>query len=129
MKAIVSVDDEMLITQVLKFQLSKHFDQNELIVETLNEPNLTGSLIEEIIAMGIEVPLVIVDYQMPKINGAQLIMELRKNYPEIRYVMLSGQANEVVVEELIEAGVIDAFISKPWEENELLRKLEALLHE
>jgi CheY-like chemotaxis protein len=100
-----------------------------LIVETLNEPNLTGSLIEEIIAMGIEVPLVIVDYQMPKINGAQLIMELRKNYPEIRYVMLSGQANEVVVEELIEAGVIDAFISKPWEENELLRKLEALLHE
>lgn len=129
MKAIVSVDDEMLITQVLKFQLSKHFDQNELIVETLNEPNLTGSLIEEIIAMGIEVPLVIVDYQMPKINGAQLIMELRKNYPEIRYVMLSGQANEVVVEELIEAGVIDAFISKPWEENELLHKLEALLHE
>ncbi|MFN5910379.1 MAG: response regulator [Bacteroidota bacterium] len=129
MKAIVSVDDEMLITQVLKFQLSKHFDQNELIVETLNEPNLTGSLIEEIIAMGIEVPLVIVDYQMPKINGAQLIMELRKNYPKIRYVMLSGQANEVVVEELIEAGVIDAFISKPWEENELLRKLEALLHE
>ena len=129
MKAIVSVDDEMLITQVLKFQLSKHFDQNELIVETLNEPNLTGSLIEEIIAMGIEVPLVIVDYQMPKLNGAQLIMELRKNYPKIRYVMLSGQANEVVVEELIEAGVIDAFISKPWEENELLRKLEALLHE
>jgi DNA-binding NarL/FixJ family response regulator len=129
MKAIVSVDDEMLITQVLKFQLSKHFDQNELIFETLNEPNLTGSLIEEIIAMGIEVPLVIVDYQMPKINGAQLIMELRKNYPEIRYVMLSGQANEVVVEELIEAGVIDAFVSKPWEENELLRKLEALLHE
>lgn len=121
MKAIFTVDDDALITQVLKFQLSKYFDSSEMIIESLNEPEASFALIEDVRSYGVEPVILIVDYQMPKINGAQLIRQLKTKYPEIKYIMLSGQANDVVVEELKKEGLINAFIHKPWDESELIR--------
>lgn len=121
MKAIITVDDDALITQVLKFQLAKYFDSSEMIIESVNEPEASFALIEDIRTYGVEPVLLIVDYQMPKINGAQLIRQLKTKYPEIKYIMLSGQANDVVVEELKNEGLIHAFLHKPWEESEMIR--------
>jgi two-component system response regulator YesN len=120
MKAIISVDDDQLITQVLKFQLAKHFDPNEVIIESLNSPEMTEALVDEITKMGIDVALLIVDYQMPKMNGAQLIRVLQSKFPELRYIMLSGQANDIVVEELMNEKLINAFLHKPWNEDSLI---------
>ena len=128
MKAIITVDDEILITQVLKFQLSKHFDPSDVIIESVNEPEQTFDLIEDIAGMDIEVSVVIVDYQMPKMNGAQLIRLLLTKYPGIRYIMLSGQANEIVVNELRNEGLIDAFIHKPWDEHEMIELVKGYLN-
>ncbi|MEY3433241.1 MAG: hypothetical protein RL131_1177 [Bacteroidota bacterium] len=121
MKAIVTVDDEVLITQVLQFQLSKNFDENEIIIESINRPELTIDLVKELDSLGISTCLMIVDYQMPKMNGAQLIRQLKSVYPNIHFIMLSGQANSIIVAEMQEEGLVDAFIYKPWDENELIQ--------
>lgn len=124
MKAIITVDDDALITQVLKFQLTKHFDSSDIIIESVNEPEATIALIDDIRSCGVETVLIIVDYQMPKLNGAQLIRQIISKYPEIKYIMLSGQANDIIVNELKEEGLINAFLHKPWDEKEMIRIVE-----
>jgi CheY-like chemotaxis protein len=64
---------------------------------------------------------------MPGMNGAQLTRNIKTKYKDIRFVMLSGQANEVVVSQLKDEQVLDNFISKPWNEEQLHKILQPYL--
>jgi len=52
---------------------------------------------------------------------------VKEKYPEIKCLMLSGQANELVTQQLEEEEVLDGFISKPWNEEELREKVDPLI--
>ena len=41
--------------------------------------------------------------------------------------MLSGQANDEIVENLISQNLLDYFISKPWSEEQLLEKIRLIV--
>jgi YesN/AraC family two-component response regulator len=75
--------------------------------------------LEKLVNYGIDVIFMIVDYQMPKINGAEIIRSIKSKYPSIKFYMLSGQANHEVVDNLIEEGLLERFIPKPWAEKDL----------
>ncbi len=55
--------------------------------------------------------LAIVDLQMPVMDGFKLMRELRRAYPAIRLVAVSGHHSPAVTSEAIAAGA-DAFVSK-----------------
>ncbi len=127
--AIICVDDDPMITQLLSYQLRKWINPLNTIIETFVEPKHVMAAIDEIYELGIRVVFVIVDYQMPGLNGAQLTRNIKAKYNDIHFVMLSGQANEIVVSQLKDEKVLDSFISKPWSEDQLHKILQPYLIE
>jgi YesN/AraC family two-component response regulator len=116
-----------MIAQILSFQLKKIINKNNTIIECFTSPKDVSSNINDLINFGVELIFVIVDYQMPQLNGAELIRIIKAKYPSVSCIMLSGQANDILVNELKEEDLIEEFISKPWNEDELFRVLKPFL--
>jgi DNA-binding NtrC family response regulator len=70
------------------------------------------------------VDIIISDQSMPEIEGAEFLREAAGMCPDSFRIMLTGQA--VVGEMLreISTGIIQAFVRKPWKEEEMRRVLE-----
>ncbi len=72
--------------------------------------------------------LVVADLLMPIMNGFRLFTELRKIYPQIRLVAVSGHYSPAIEHEAISAGA-DAFVPKNGLPTDLVRVLEKLLQQ
>jgi CheY-like chemotaxis protein len=127
--AVVCVDDDPYILQMLGFQLSKVINQKLTLLEYFTDPDKALEGIDELMAEQIDVIFVMVDYQMPKMTGAQLIRALKLKYPTLNCVMLSGQANQVSIEELRADNLLASFISKPWDEEVLFAAISPMILE
>ncbi len=127
--AVICVDDDPFITQLLHFQLGRLVNEETTIVESFTDPKKMMDTIAEMKSLGYKVPFIIVDYQMPDLSGGQLVRSVKEKHPEIKCLMLSGQANELVTNQLEEEKVLDGFITKPWTEEELKEKVNSLLAE
>lgn len=125
--AVVCVDDDPLILQVLSFQLEKIIDQKCTLLEYFTDPLVALASIDELVSEQIDIIFIIVDYQMPKMNGAQLIRAIKEKYPNLACVMLSGQANAIQVAELEQDNLLEDFVSKPWDESVLFSTIEPII--
>jgi CheY-like chemotaxis protein len=125
-KILVCVDDDPMILQMLSFQLNNRLDPEQYLIECFTEPAEVISTLKSYNIEPDERFTMIVDFQMPGMTGADLVREIKANFPNSRCMMLSGQYNEIVVNELLENKLLDAFISKPWNEEMLLEKLTNL---
>lgn len=70
--------------------------------------------------------LVICDFNMPRMNGLQLIRELRKHRQELAVLMLSSQDEPELAQRAIDAGAID-FIPKNCSPKLLVARVRQLL--
>lgn len=70
--------------------------------------------------------LVITDYAMPKLTGTQLAESIKEIQPDIKVVIITGLIGEEVVKH-IRNQVVDAFIMKPIEYQELDLKIKELV--
>ena len=105
--------------QILNFQLSKILVGKEILVECIINAEDALEVIDNMFNDGINLSFVIVDYQMPKINGAQLIRSIKQKYPDLPCIMLSGEANALQIQELKDDNLLAAYLSKPWSESDL----------
>jgi CheY-like chemotaxis protein len=124
--AVICIDDDPMILQVLGFQMEKFLNHSDTIIELYTEPAKALRDIKDFVFEDIEILFVIVDYQMPHISGAKFIRALKETHPAIPCIMLSGQANSSQIEALERDGFLEAFLQKPWEESELKRSIELL---
>lgn len=67
---------------------------------------------------------VVLDIKMPEVNGLDVLRVLRRDHPEIRVLVLSGDADRETIYECMSLGAAE-FISKPIDLDELVRKLGA----
>lgn len=125
--AVVCVDDDPYILQMLGFQLGKILDQKCTLLEYFTNPNEALLNIDQLVAEKIDIIFIIVDYQMPEMTGAQLIRSIKEKHPDLKCVMLSGQANPVSVDSLVKDNLLDSFISKPWDEEVLFNAVRPIL--
>jgi CheY-like chemotaxis protein len=125
--AVVCVDDDPFILQMLGFQLGKIVDEKFTLVEYFTDPSEALDNIDDLIKESIDIIFVIVDYQMPKMTGAQLIRAIKEKYPDLKCVMLSGQANRISVDQLESDHLLETFIAKPWNEEELFNAIRPLI--
>jgi len=70
-----------------------------------------------------EIDVVVLDVRMPGMDGIATLKEVKKRYPLIEVVMLSGHANLAVAKEGMEMGAFD-YLLKPVDLDELLYKLQ-----
>ncbi len=118
---ILIVDDEKLILNAIKRTLRSE-----------NYTTLTAQSGDEglMLLENHDVELVISDYNMPGMSGLDFLKRVKKDYPHILTIMLTGHAEiEIAINAINEAGVYK-FILKPWEDADLKitirRALESL---
>ena len=70
-----------------------------------------------------EIDVVVLDVRMPGMDGIATLKEVKRRYPLIEVVMLSGHANLAVAKEGMEMGAFD-YLLKPVDLDELLYKLQ-----
>lgn len=66
------------------------------------------------------VDLIVSDMRMPVMDGAQLLREVRQRWPDVVRVLLTGYADIGSTIAAINEGEIHRYISKPWDDQELL---------
>ncbi|MBU2648311.1 sigma-54 dependent transcriptional regulator [bacterium] len=107
---ILIVDDEVSTTALLKgFLVKQGYD-----ITTEHDPETALSLVRDQ-----QFDLLISDYRMPKMNGLELIENVRKIDPVIAILMISAYGSIETAVKIIKAGASD-YLTKPIDLNELL---------
>jgi len=65
------------------------------------------------------VDVVISDYMMPKMNGAELLRRFKQTWPDTIRIMLTGHADTGAVMGAVNEGAVYKFILKPWNDDDL----------
>lgn len=112
-KAILIVDDEPLILMALRRELRAELGAG-YIYETAGDGEEGLEIVEDLVESGVRVVLVVSDWLMPGMKGDEFLLELRRRHPEIKTIMMTGQADETQIEKVRQAGALDAFFFKPW---------------
>ncbi|SHH16847.1 response regulator [Desulfosporosinus lacus] len=63
--------------------------------------------------------LVLVDLNMPKLDGLSVLRRLKEHYPDLPIIMMTAHVSTVTAVEAMKAGVHD-FLMKPFDIEELL---------
>ncbi|MFA6989343.1 MAG: response regulator [Candidatus Gastranaerophilaceae bacterium] len=109
---IVIVDDENLVTTTLTnlLRLETNYD-----VKTFNSPGIALEYIKNN-----PVDMIISDFLMPKMNGIELLSEVKKIKAGITLILLTGYADkENAIKAINEVGIYK-YIEKPWDNDDLL---------
>lgn len=114
---ILIIDDEPAICQFLKEGL----ESNLYIVETAADGE-RGSFL----ARTGNYDLIILDYMLPKLNGAQVLAEIRGDKKQVPILMLTVKSELKDKNEAFALGA-DDFLTKPFLFEELLLRVRALL--
>lgn len=67
-----------------------------------------------------EINVVISDYRMPGMNGVEFLSRVKEKSPDTIRLILSGYADAVAIVDAINEGQIYRYITKPWNDQELL---------
>ncbi|MGL5074394.1 MAG: response regulator, partial [Waterburya sp.] len=124
--AIICVDDQPGILKSLGEQLKRSLGQGYEI-ELVDSGAEAIALCAELVAEGIQIPLIISDQIMPQMMGDELLIKLHTLYPDTLKILLTGQANADAVGNLVNAAALYRYVTKPWDETDLILTVEEAL--
>ncbi|WP_127021971.1 EAL domain-containing protein [Rheinheimera mangrovi] len=71
-----------------------------------------------------QVHIVLTDFRMPLMCGNELLRAVKKHYPQIVGLILSGYADFNAVVETLNSGIAYKFLQKPWTDHLLLDEIQ-----
>jgi putative nucleotidyltransferase with HDIG domain len=74
-----------------------------------------------------EFHLILSDMQMPEMNGAELLAQVRQRWPKAMRLMLTGTADLKTAISAINEGEIYRYLTKPWNDEELVSTVKSAL--
>ncbi|HBC7435520.1 response regulator [Enterobacter bugandensis] len=116
--AILVVDDDMAVCELLQDVLSEHVFS--VLVCHNGQDALRQVQREPAIA------LVLLDMMLPDINGLQVLLQLQKQRPALPVIMLTGLGSESDVVVGLEMGA-DDYIGKPFNPRVVVARVKAVL--
>ncbi len=66
------------------------------------------------------VDLVISDMRMPEMDGAQFLAQVRQRWPDVIRLLLTGYSDIQSILDAINCGEIYRYITKPWDDNDII---------
>ena len=123
---ILCIDDERVVLNGLQAQLSRDFGINYSI-ELAESGEEALELINELLAAGRSIPVVISDQLMPGIKGHELLKRIHQMSPATYNVLLTGQSDLEAVTEAVNYANLYRYIAKPWEGKDLLMTVREAL--
>ncbi len=118
---VLVVDDEELNLDLLQRSLRRKYD-------VTSAPSAEQALtVLRTVSRG-EISMVVSDYRMPGMNGAELLAETIKTHPDARRVIITGYADTDNLIQSVNSGRIHYIITKPWKHQELHQVLDQLMH-
>jgi CheY-like chemotaxis protein len=111
---VLVVDDERVIRHLLRRTLHREGFR----VVTASD-GLEG--LERI--RGTKIDIVITDIMMPNMDGTELLVEIKSNFPSIPVILITGFAGQFTGKQALEAGAED-FIVKPFKNHDIRYALQ-----
>ena len=117
-QVILCVGDEEIIVLSLRDQIRSMFN-NQFEIETALNAEEALEIYDELLEDATEIPLVISDYVMPKMNGDVFLKHIYTRSPKTLKILLTGQATMEGVVNSINDAKLYRYIAKPWEKEDL----------
>lgn len=114
---ILCLDDNQHILELL-------FDMfnNEYNVETTNNCEYALKMCNEL-----DIGVIIADQNMPETLGTEFLVKANKLNPICKKILLTGFGKTDIVKNAMNLGVIDSYVSKPWDFDELINIVHQLM--
>lgn len=116
--AVLVVDDDVSVTRALE----RCFRLADLKAITTNDPDEALNIISRH-----HVGVIISDFKMPGIDGIELLGRIRGLHPQIIRILLTGNADREDISPAIEQQIIFKFLTKPWDDDDLLLTIQAAM--
>jgi two-component system chemotaxis response regulator CheB len=107
LKKVLIVDDEETLTWSMAKSLSKDKDKYDVIIAN-NGREALGYLQKD------RIDLVITDIRMPDINGLDLLVKIKKEYPQTKVIIMTAYGSSDVQKEANQRGSLH-YVEKPFE--------------
>jgi len=111
---VLIVDDDDVLCNLLSSQLE---EDGYITTYTLNGPEALRKIKNE------NFNLVILNQNMPGMNGDEVLANLKANKSSVPVIMLSAQSDPAIIVKCIKLGAED-YQTKPWEHDELLDSIK-----
>ncbi|MFA6014604.1 MAG: EAL domain-containing protein [Gallionellaceae bacterium] len=113
-KALLLVDDEENVLRSLKRILRREG------YAVFTAPNAEQAL--EVMAQN-KINVILSDHRMSGMSGVELLRRVKTMYPDVVRMILSGYTEVGTLQEAINQGEIYQFITKPWENEALIKQI------
>lgn len=117
---IAIVDDQNLFRQSLAL-LVNSIENFKLMAEC----NSGQAFIDTLKAFDVKIDIAIIDMDMPGMNGIELNKYLQNNYPDIKVIILTVHANELLIAQMITEGA-SSYLVKNCDKDELLATINSV---
>ena len=112
---LLIVDDEPIITKMLERLFRREFE----VITAFNGQDALDIFLER------RPQMVLTDHRMPGMTGIEMVKRAKKEAPETVFIVLSGFSDMDAMVEAINHHLLYRYISKPWDQDELISILRA----
>lgn len=116
-KKILIVDDEEGVRESLKLILGEQYDL--ILTED-------GAQALDCLKNAPDIGLVLMDIKMPKMNGLEVLAEMKKEYPKLNVILITGYKSVETAAEAVKLGAC-GYIVKPFKSDEILKAVKKLI--
>jgi len=113
---VMILDDEKRIRD----ELTEYLERKKSSVYTADRPSTAFHILENA-----QVDLLFLDLALPEMDGIHVLKKIKKLFPAINVIMISGNDNLDVRKEAKRNGAVD-FLSKPFLHNEVRQAIECI---
>ena len=111
---ILICDDEEGIRESLKLVLGDHY--NLVTVDS-------GSMALDVLSHSQDIKVMLLDIKMPKTNGLDVLQEIKKKFPHVKIIMVTGYKSVETAAEAARLGA-SGYIVKPFKSQEILETVK-----
>lgn len=122
MRRILILDDEAAVLSALRRTLRSAFPQGVMEIETFDEPEAALLRIGEQ-----DFDIVISDYRMPGLNGAEVLRLVKGLQPEAIRIVLSATTEFNDIMAAVNRAEVFRYLAKPWQREELIATIREAL--